>query len=129
MSKATSQSTSGETVDSPLPVEASRVLLSTKFYVPSIRPNQIARPRLTDLLQEGLSKTLILVSAPAGYGKTTLVSSWLKEIKVSSAWLSLDEGDNDPVRFLQYLLTTLLPIAPGIENDLLGMLQKEREYL
>ena len=66
---------------------------------------------------------LILVSAPAGYGKTTLVSSWLKEKKIPSAWLSLDGGDNDPIRFLQYLLAALVPIAPGIEDDAIGMLQ------
>ncbi len=69
------------------------------------------------------TRRLILVSAPAGYGKTTLVSRWLTETKISSAWLSLDDGDNDPIRFLQYLLAALLPIAPGIEDDLLGMLQ------
>ncbi|HLO27928.1 MAG TPA: LuxR C-terminal-related transcriptional regulator [Anaerolineales bacterium] len=122
MSKAGSNLTSGETVDGLLPAEQHRYLLSTKFYIPPIRSNQIARPRLTELLNEGLEKTLILVSAPAGYGKTTLVSSWLKEIKVPSAWLSLDEGDNDPIRFLQYLLTALLPISPDIEDELLGML-------
>jgi len=98
-------------------------LLRTKLYIPPIRPDQIARPRLVDQINDGLDKTLILVSAPAGYGKTTLVSSWLSERKVSSAWLSLDAGDNDPVRFLQYLLTALLPAAPGIGDDLLGSLK------
>jgi len=98
-------------------------LLRTKLYIPPIRPDQIARPRLVDQINDGLDKSLILVSAPAGYGKTTLVSSWLSERKVSSAWLSLDAGDNDPVRFLQYLLTALLPAAPGIGDDLLGSLQ------
>ncbi len=71
----------------------------------------------------GLDRALILVSAPAGYGKTTLVSSWLKETQIPSAWLSLDGGDNDPIRFLQYLLAALVPIAPAIEDDLFGMLQ------
>lgn len=123
MSNAGSNLIPREGEDVPLPAEPSRYLLSTKFYIPPIRSNQIARPRLTDLLSEGLDKTLILVSAPAGYGKTTLVSSWLKAIKASSAWLSLDEGDNDPIRFLQYLLTALLPIAPDIQDELLGMLQ------
>jgi LuxR family maltose regulon positive regulatory protein len=98
-------------------------LLRTKLYIPPTRPDQIARPRLVDQINGGLDKTLILVSAPAGYGKTTLVSRWLSERKVSSAWLSLDAGDNDPVRFLQYLLTALLPAAPDIEDDLLGTLQ------
>jgi len=98
-------------------------LLRTKLYIPPVRPDQIARPRLVDQINGGLGKSLILVSAPAGYGKTTLVSRWLSEREVSSAWLSLDAGDNDPVRFLQYLLTALLPAAPGIEHDLLGTIQ------
>jgi LuxR family maltose regulon positive regulatory protein len=98
-------------------------LLRTKFFVPPIRPQQIARPRLSDLIDGCLDRALILVSAPAGYGKTTLVSSWLKEKGTPSAWLSLDSGDNDPIRFLQYLLAALVPIAPGIQDDLLGMFQ------
>ncbi len=100
-----------------------RHLLRTKLYVPSIRPGQISRLRLFDLLNSGLDKALILVSAPPGYGKTTLVSSWLAETNLPSAWLSLDDGDNDPIRFLNYLLTTLLPLAPGIEGELFGILQ------
>ncbi len=100
-----------------------RNLLKTKFYVPPIRSTQIARSRLIDLINAGFDRALILVSAPAGYGKTTLVSSWLKETQIPSAWLSLDGGDNDPIRFLQYLLAALAPIAPAIEGDLLGMLQ------
>jgi LuxR family maltose regulon positive regulatory protein len=106
-----------------LSLEQSKQLLRTKFYVPPIRSKQIARPRLSDLINGGLDRALILVSAPAGYGKTTLVSNWLKVTKVPSAWLSLDGGDNDPIRFLQYLVAALVPIEPGIEDDLLGMLQ------
>ena len=123
MSRAGSSQTSGGTENDQLSLEQSKQLLRTKFYVPPIRSIQIARPRLTDLINGGLERALILVSAPAGYGKTTLVSRWLKETNIPSAWLSLDGDDNDPNRFLQYLLTTLLPIAPGIENELLGMLQ------
>lgn len=122
MSTAGSNLTS-EIENAALSLEQSKHLLRTKFYVPPIRSKQIARPRLSDLIHGGLDRALILVSAPAGYGKTTLVSSWLKETKIPSAWLSLDGGDNDPIRFLQYLLTTLVPIAPGIEDDLVGMLQ------
>jgi LuxR family maltose regulon positive regulatory protein len=105
------------------PLEQSKHLLRTKFYVPPIRSQQITRPRLSDLMTGGLDRALILVCAPAGYGKTTLVSSWLKEKEIPSAWLSLDGGDNDPIRFLQYLLAALVPIEPAIEGDLLGMLQ------
>ena len=66
------------------------------------------------------------MSAPAGYGKTTLVSSWLRETDIPSAWLSLDEGDNDPVRFLQYFITALQKIIPAIQPDLLGVLQEKQ---
>jgi LuxR family maltose regulon positive regulatory protein len=123
VSRAGSSLNSGENESEQLSLEQNKHLLQTKFYVPPIRSIQIARPRLTDLINRGLERALILVSAPAGYGKTSLVSSWLKETKIPSAWLSLDAGDNDPIRFLQYLLTTLLPIVPDIENDLFGMLQ------
>ncbi len=121
MSRAGSNPTSGE--NEFLSLEQSKHLLRTKFYVPPIRSKHITRPRLSDLITGGLDRELILVSAPAGYGKTTLVSSWLKEKRIPSTWLSLDGGDNDPIRFLQYLLAALVPIAPGIENDALGMLQ------
>ncbi len=123
MSRAGSQVNAGEIENDPVSPEQSKQLLKTKFYVPPIRSNQIARPRLINLINGGLERALILVSAPAGYGKTTLVSSWLRETKIPSAWLSLDSSDNDPNRFLQYLLAALLPIAPGIGNDLPGMLQ------
>jgi LuxR family transcriptional regulator, maltose regulon positive regulatory protein len=121
VSKAGSNLTSEE--NDQLSLEQNKHLLRTKFYVPPIRSKQIARPRLSDLITDGLDRALILVSAPAGYGKTTLVSSWLKEKKIPSAWLSLDSSDNDPIRFLQYLIAALVPIAPGMENDAFGMLQ------
>ena len=85
VSSAGSTLTSGEKEDHPVPLEQSKILLRTKFYVPSIRSTQIARPRLTDLINAGLERSLILVSAPAGYGKTTLVSRWLKESQIPSA--------------------------------------------
>ncbi len=123
MPRAGPSSTSGEKETAQLSPEQGQLLLRTKFYVPPIRSTQIARPRLTDLIKAGLERSLILVSAPAGYGKTTLVSNWLKETQVPSAWLSLDGGDNDPSRFLQYLAASLQSIAPGIEDNFLGVLQ------
>jgi LuxR family maltose regulon positive regulatory protein len=123
MSMAASNLTPGEKGKDQLSLEQSKHLLRTKFYVPPIRSSQVPRPRLTDLINTGMEQSLILVSAPAGYGKTTLVSSWLKEKQIPSAWLSLDGGDNDPVRFLQYLITALSPLASGIEVEAYGMLQ------
>ncbi len=75
-------------------------LLRTKLFVPIARSTQVNRSRLFEKLNTGLDKALILVSAPAGYGKTTLVSSWLREIGIPFAWLSLDEDDNEPRRCL-----------------------------
>ena len=118
MSKASPGETSGKKENDQTSLEQSKYLLGTKLHVPSIRSSQVARPRLLDLLDSGMDKKLILVSAPAGYGKTTLVSRWLRDRGISSAWLSLDTGDNDPVRFLRYLLTAFEHVAPGIGNDL-----------
>ncbi len=123
MSKPAAGLAVGEGDKDPTSPEQSQHLLRTKFFVPPVRSSQIPRPRLSELIDGGLERALILVSAPAGYGKTTLVGSWLKEKKLPSAWLSLDAGDNDPVRFLQYLLAALAPLAPGVEAEASGMLQ------
>jgi LuxR family maltose regulon positive regulatory protein len=123
VSKPEPNLTSGENVNATVSLEQSNQLLRTKLFIPLIRPKQIARPRLSSLLEGSLDRALILVSAPAGYGKTTLVSSWLKDKQIPSAWLSLDDNDNDPVRFIQYLFAALKPFAQNTENDLPGMLQ------
>ncbi len=81
----------------------------------------VARPRLTGILSNALGKGFTLISAPAGYGKTTLVSCWLRETDIPCTWLSLEESDNDPIRFLQYLLSALQIVVPGIRVDLLEM--------
>ena len=99
-------------------------LLSTKFYVPPARPNGVSRPP-DRRLNEGLSagRKLTLISAPAGFGKTTLVSEWVAGCERPVAWLSLDEGDNDPRVFLAYLVAALQTIMPNIGERLLGVLQ------
>jgi LuxR family transcriptional regulator, maltose regulon positive regulatory protein len=123
VSKAGSGVTSGEKENNQKELEQGKRLFQTKLYVPAVRSNQVFRPRLIELLNAGMDKTLILVSAPAGYGKTTLVSKWLKETGTPYAWLSLDAGDNDPTRFLQYLLNAIQSITPAIGKELLEMLQ------
>lgn len=117
MSKVDSSLIVGENENSALSLEQSMHLLKTKFYVPPIRSKQIPRPRLSDLIHGGLDRALILVSAPAGYGKTTLVGNWLRESNIPSAWLSLDGGDNDPIRFLQYLLTPSAALRPRLASS------------
>ncbi len=82
-------------------------LLRTKLFAPPLRPNLVPRPRLIGRLNEGMHGKLTLVSAPAGFGKTTLVLAWLDQVERPAAWLSLDEGDNDPLRFLSYFVTAL----------------------
>ena len=100
-------------------------ILATKLYIPPPRPKIVLRPRLIERLNEGLSagRKLTLISAPAGFGKTTLVSEWIAGCGRPVAWLSLDEGDNDPTRFLTYLVAALQTIAANIGEGVLGTLQ------
>src|SRR5688572_13634281 len=100
-------------------------ILPTKLYIPPPRPKVVSRPRLLAQLDEGTlsGRKLTLISAPAGFGKTTLVSEWVTGFGQPAAWLSLDEGDNDSTRFLTYLITALQTIAPHIGEGMLGVLQ------
>lgn len=91
-------------------------ILSTKLSVPPLRPRLVRRTRLFQKLNQGLEYGLVLVSAPAGYGKSTLLSAWLSQVKISIAWLTLDEGDNDPPRFMAYLATALAGVDPSIKD-------------
>jgi len=100
-------------------------ILATKLYIPPPRPNIVPRPRLVERLNEGLAagRKLTLISASAGFGKTTLVSEWIDRCGRRIAWLSLDEGDNDPARFLTYLIAALQTIAPNIGKGALAAIQ------
>jgi LuxR family maltose regulon positive regulatory protein len=98
-------------------------ILATKLFIPRLRPHVVSRPRLIERLNEGLHRKLTLISAPAGFGKTTLVSQWLAGGARPAAWLSLDEGDNDPTRFLTYLVAALQTIAVHIGEGMSGVLQ------
>jgi LuxR family transcriptional regulator, maltose regulon positive regulatory protein len=97
-------------------------ILATKLYIPPLRPNVVSRPRLLERLTEGLHRKLILISAPAGFGKTTLVSEWVEGIERPVAWLSLDDQDNDPTRFLTYLVAALQTIAATIGEGVSSVL-------
>jgi LuxR family maltose regulon positive regulatory protein len=98
-------------------------LLQTKLYIPPPRPNLVSRPRLIERLNAGLHRRLTLVSAPAGFGKTTLLSEWAAGCGRPVAWLSLDEGDNDPTRFWSYLSAALQKAQSGIGETALTMLR------
>ena len=90
----------------------SNMLLETKLHIPPTRSAIVQRPRLVAKLNDGLTRKLILVSAPAGSGKTTLLASWVQQKKTAGAWLSLDKGDNELVRFWTYLIAALQSDLP-----------------
>ena len=99
-------------------------LLQTKLHIPQIRSAElIPRPRLFEQLNDELCRQLTLVAAPAGSGKTTLVSDWLRQIDGSAAWLSLDQADNDLARFWTYLIAGLQTVQPGLGQMALAALQ------
>src|SRR5436190_4767290 len=98
-------------------------ILATKLYIPPPRPNVIMRSRLIERLSQGLHRKLTLISAPAGFGKTTLASAWVAECEQPVAWVSLDEEDNDLARFLTYLIAALQAISANIGEGLLAVLQ------
>jgi len=103
-------------------------ILATKLYIPPPRSKIVPRPRLIERLNEGLSasRKLTLISASAGFGKTTLVSEWVVDCGRPVAWLSLDEGDNDSARFLIYLVAALQTIMANIGKGVLGALQSPK---
>src|SRR5215468_2053858 len=108
------------------PISLENQLLATKFYVPMALNPLVARPRLDALLNESLKRPLTLVSAPAGFGKTTVLSTWLRSLQTSQflvAWLSLDEEDNDPQLFWTYVLAALERQRPERFSPLLKALQ------
>src|SRR5258706_4719452 len=98
-------------------------ILATKLYIRPLRPSVVIRPRLIERLNEGLHRKLTLIAAPAGFGKTTLVSAWVAGCDRQVAWLSLDKGESDPTLFLTYLVAALQTIAPTIGEGVLGVLQ------
>jgi LuxR family maltose regulon positive regulatory protein len=93
-------------------------ILSTKLTIPPLRARLVDRSRLIQKLNLGSECGFMLVSAPAGYGKSTLLSTWLSQLNYPAAWLSLDAGDNDPARFLAYLAAALRGIDPPVGKAL-----------
>src|SRR2546421_11255774 len=104
-------------------------LLESKLYIPARRRSRVARARLIERLTRGAESKLTLVSAPAGFGKTTLLAEWLAAAPAdgrSSAWLSLDESDNDPASFWTYLITALQRVEPGVGASAISLLQSHQ---
>src|SRR5215468_7986318 len=97
-----------------LPAERPDALLATKLHVPGIHPGFVPRSRLVQALSEGLARGRVLVCAPAGFGKTTLLADWARGDRRPVAWLSLDAGDNDPARFWRHAVAALDLARPGV---------------
>lgn len=95
-------------------------ILKTKLHQPAAPQNLVPRPALIQKLDEGLEagRDITLVSAPAGFGKTTCISEWISTLNLPAAWLSLDHSDDDPARFLLYLINALKTINSEIGHEI-----------
>jgi len=98
-------------------------LLGTKLFIPQPRKNLVSRPRLVERLNAGLDRKLTLIAAPAGFGKTTLLSEWIPQSSRCVTWLSLDEADNDSTRFWTYFISSLQGLRPEFGKGALAVLQ------
>jgi LuxR family maltose regulon positive regulatory protein len=104
----------------------SQPILKIKTCTPSFSGSKVIRSRLLTLIQEGLLHPLTLIAAPAGFGKTTLLSEWASVATMPVAWFSIDKSDNDPVQFITYMMSALESIQPGIGSEVLLMLRSFR---
>ncbi|UCC76197.1 MAG: hypothetical protein JSW37_11875, partial [Anaerolineales bacterium] len=104
-------------------------LLNTKLYIPPVRPDLVSRPRLIERLNANLDRKLTLVSAPAGFGKTTLLSRWVSRTDRPVAWVSLDKGDDDPTRFWAYVIAALQRVQAEIGETALPALRSRQPPL
>jgi LuxR family maltose regulon positive regulatory protein len=104
-------------------VSAAAPFLGTKLYIPRVRPSLVSRPHLTGRLNDGLASPVTLISAPAGFGKTTLLSEWIPTNERCVAWVALDGGDNDPTRFWTYFIAALQTLRDDLGQDALAWLQ------
>ncbi|MGD9141213.1 MAG: LuxR family transcriptional regulator, partial [bacterium] len=103
--------------------ESFETILTTRLHPPPISSDIVARPRLLKTLMEGRRRTMTLISAPAGYGKSVLASQWLAGEKCPGAWVSLDEDDGDPRTFLAYVLAAIQNTFPEAELKTQPLLQ------
>ena len=101
-------------------------LLTTKLFVPRARRELVSRPRLASQIGAGWVRKVNLVSAPAGFGKTTLLSEWIGQLGQAAAWLSLDPDDNNSRRFWSYCIAALQTVQPGLGEDALAVLQSRQ---
>lgn len=100
-------------------------LMESKFFAPPLHPNMVRRPRLLSVIDAGLNsrQPLILISAPAGYGKSALAAEWRKETGRAAAWLALDASDNEPLHFFLYFITAIQKLKPAIGAELITLIE------
>ena len=105
-----------------------KTIIKTKINLPSLKRNLVLRSRITRALTDGIEngRKLTLISAPAGFGKTTLVINWIEGNNIPAAWISLDEGDGDPARFLTYLVAALQTLISDVGDGMLAALQSSQ---
>ena len=114
---------SGAATPAPPPPAAALPLVTAKLHRPPPRPDLVPRPDLLARLTVGARGKLTVVAAPAGYGKTTLLSAWAAQAEYPVAWLALDDGDNDPARFWSYLVLALQRVYPGLGEGVLPLVR------
>jgi len=102
-------------------------LLETKLYIPQPRSDLVRRDHLLDRLNKNIDKKLTLISAPAGFGKTTLLSEWISLCEIQAVWISLDKGDSDPTQFIQYLIAAFQSINVNVGRAASSMLQSSQK--
>jgi len=100
-----------------------QTLLKTKFFRPKLTSDHVKRTSLISRLNVGSNKQLILVSAPSGYGKSTLISDWIGHFHLKSSWLSLSEYDDDLILFIRYFIESIRFSIPGFGEAIIQMLQ------
>ena len=107
-------------------IDTDYTLLSTKLYIPKPRKALVQRTYLIERLNSGFQCKLTLISAPAGFGKTTLLSEWISQSQLPVAWISLDSSDNDPVYFIKYIIAALKKIEPEFGESALILMPHAR---
>jgi len=107
--------------------ETQHPLLATKLYIPQPRPDLVQRTHLIDCLNFGIHQKLTLIPAPAGFGKTTLLSEWISQSEIPVTWISLDKGDGDAVHFMHYLVAALQSIQGNLGSAALSMLRSPQQ--